>query len=298
MHRWIRRGLWTAAAIALLAGGAVGAGTLLAEQKMNRRIEILVSPLSLRSDAASLDRGRYLFGSRGCADCHGADGGGRSFIDDGHGLHVAGPNISPGAGNVVSAYRANDWERTLRHGVKPDGRPLMIMPAEDYNRLTDDDIVAIVAYVKSLPPVAGRGAVIELPLPVRALYGYGLIKDAAAKIDHRLPPAEPVPEGVTIEHGRYVANMCVGCHGPKLAGGRIPGAPPDWPAAADLRPGSQSVLVRYPEAESLMHMFKSGRRPDGSKVQVMPFEALGALNETDARALHLYLKNLAPQGAG
>ena len=94
------------------------------------------------------------------------------------------------------------------------------------------------AHIRALPPQSGQGAVVKLPPPVKALYGFGAIQDAAAKIDHRLPPAEPVPEGVTAEHGRYVANMCKGCHGPELAGGRIPGAPPDWPAAPFKNPGS------------------------------------------------------------
>lgn len=294
MNPWIRRGLVAALALTALAAGTVAAGTLLAEQRMNRRLDIVPAALVLKSDAATLERGRYLYASRGCADCHGLDGAGRTFVDDGKGLKLAGPNISPGPGGVVGAYRAQDWERTLRHGVKPDGRPLMIMPAEDYNRLTDADVAAIASYVKSLAPAAGQGAVLQLPLPVRALYGFGLIDDAAAKIDHGLPPAQPVAEGVTVEHGRYVATMCVGCHGKELAGGKIPGAPPDWPAAADLRPGPQGTLAHYPDADALIALFKSGRRADGSVVKVMPFEALGRLSDTDARALHLYLKSRTP----
>ncbi len=292
MNRWIRRSLVAVAALAALAAGAVGTGTLLATQKMNRQVAVMPVPLALKTDAQTLERGRYLYLSRGCADCHGADGAGRTFVDDGKGLRIAGPNISPGPGSVVAAYRPQDWERTLRHGVKPDGRPLMIMPSEDYNRLTDGDAAAIASYVKSLPPVAGGAAVLQLPLPVRALYGFGLMPDAAAKIDHALPPAQPVAEGVTVEHGRYVANMCKGCHGGDFAGGRIPGGPPDWPAAADLRPGPQSGMARYADAESMLRMFRSGKRPDGTAVRVMPFEALGQLSDTDARALHLYLKGL------
>jgi hypothetical protein len=128
---------------------------------------------------------------------------------------------------------------------------------------------------------------------VRALYGYGLIPDAAARIDHSLPPATPVPEGVSVAHGAYVANMCIGCHGAKLAGGKIPGGPPDWPPASRLAPGEGSVMARYSDAESLLHLFKTGLRADGTAVKVMPFESLRAISETDARALHLYLKSLA-----
>ena len=74
---------------------------------------------------------------------------------------------------MVAKYTPADWERTLRHGVKPDGRPVMIMPSEDYNRLTDVDLGALVAYMRQLPPAAGGAAELVLPLPLRALYGLG-----------------------------------------------------------------------------------------------------------------------------
>jgi cytochrome c553 len=129
---------------------------------------------------------------------------------------------------------------------------------------------------------------------VRILYGLGFIHDAAGKIDHTLPTAQPVAQGVTPEHGAYVANMCLGCHGAQLAGGRIPGGPPDWPAAANLTPGDGTAMTRYPDAQSLLAMFKSGKRPDGSDIKVMPFGSLRELNDIDVRALHLYLKSLKP----
>jgi mono/diheme cytochrome c family protein len=292
MKTWIRRSLLGLATLALLGGGAVLVGEQLALQRSQRHIDVNPQPVALRSDPAAVERGRYLYTSRGCGDCHGADGAGRSFVQA-DGLHLAGANITPGEGSVVTAYRPLDWVRTLRHGVKPDGTPLRVMPSEDYNRLTDDDLASIVAYVRQLPPARGGAAVVQLPLPARVMYGFGLIPDAADKIDHRLPPSTPVAEGVTVEHGRYVAQMCKGCHGTQLAGGRIPGAPPDWPAASSLLPGADSALERYPDAASMVSMFRTGQRPDGTPVRVMPFQALGQLSDTDARALHLYLKSLS-----
>jgi mono/diheme cytochrome c family protein len=293
MKRWLHRSLIAALVLATLAGSVVMLATHQADAKMRRHVDVPAHPIVLRTDTPSIERGRYLFNSRGCTDCHGANGQGRTFINDGKGMLVAGPNISPGPGNVVSHYLAEDWERTIRHGVKPNGRPLMIMPAEDYNRLTDDDLASLVAYVRQLPPVAGQGAVLQLPTPVKALYGLGLINDAAATIDHSLPPQQPVPEGVTAEHGRYVASMCMGCHGARLAGGKIPGAPPDWPAAAKLTPGQGSAMPRYVNAQAFVAMLRSGLRPDGSAVsKVMPFEAIKHLNDTDARALYAYLGSL------
>jgi mono/diheme cytochrome c family protein len=298
MRRWLKRGAIAAGALVVLAAAAVFAGLQLAERRMARQVAVTVQPVALPGDEASLQRGKYLFASRGCVDCHGANGAGRVFADNGSDLRIKGPNITTGSGGVVAAYRQDDWVRAIRHGVAPGGRPLMVMPSEDYNRFTDADLGSLVAYVKSLPPAQGTAAEVRLPLPARVLYGFGGIQDAAAKIDHRLPPAAAVAEGVNLQHGAYVANMCLGCHGAQLAGGRIPSGPPDWPAAANLTPAPSSGMARYADPESFMRMFKTGVRPDGTKIQVMPFESLREMSETDVRALHLYLQSLParPQG--
>lgn len=105
-------------------------------------------------------------------------------------------------------------------------------------------------------------------------------------------------DAVSVAHGAYVANMCLGCHGPKLAGGKIPGGPPDWPPASNLTPGQGSVLARYPDADAFARLFKSGKRPDGSEVKVMPFGSLREMSDVDVRALYLYLKTLPPSPQG
>lgn len=301
MKSWMRWILWAVGGLLLLSAAAVGWGVMRSDQRLARQITQPAYALMLPDgDAAALARGRYLFASRGCAECHGADGAGRAFIDEpGGGLYARAPNISPGLGSVTVAYQPADWERTPRHGIKPDGRPLLIMPSEDYSRLTDADVGALVAYARSLAPAAGGPAEFRLPLPVRVLYGFGVIPDAAEKIDHALPPAQPVPEGVTAEHGRYVAQMCVGCHGEGLSGGTIPGGPPDWPPAANLTPGEGSVLPRYADAAAFRTAMRSGRRPDGSAIStVMPFATLRELNDTDLDAMRLYLQTLPPRPAG
>jgi mono/diheme cytochrome c family protein len=258
-------------------------------------VEVRVVPVAFTTDAAALRQGKYLFESRGCAECHGANGSGREFINDGK-LRVAGPNITPGG--VTARYKPEDWVRTLRHGVKPGGQPVLIMPSEDFNRLTDQDLASLVAYARNLPPQQGGAAVLDLPVPVRVLYGFGAIQDAAAKIDHSLPPAQPVPAAVNAQHGAYVANMCIGCHGEHLSGGKIPGGPPDWPPAANLTPGADSAMARYKDAAQFMAMLRSGKRPDGTPIKVMPFESLGKINDVDAQAVFAYLQTVPPRPAG
>jgi mono/diheme cytochrome c family protein len=296
MKRWIK---WIVASLGLavlLVAGAAVVGTQLAERKRMRQVNVPVQPVAYTSDAQALERGRYLFQSRGCVDCHGANGRGRDFVNDGKGTRIAGPNITPGG--VVAGYKPEDWVRTIRHGVKPNGRPVLIMPSEDYNRFTNEDLAALVAHVRSLPPQKGGSAVVELPLPAWVLYGFGAIPDAAQRIDHSLPPSTPVAAAVTVQHGAYVANMCIGCHGEKLSGGKIPGGPPDWPAAANITPGEGSAMGRYKNAAQFMAMMRSGKRPDGSAIQVMPFGSLSAMNDVDTQALYAYLQTVPARPAG
>ena len=291
---------WTGAVVALLIAVGIGmviAAHVLFDRKRERVVKVDVKPISVVTDAASLERGKYLFMSRGCGDCHAPNGAGRAFIDEpGGGFYVRSPNIT--AGGVVAKYTELDWVRAIRHGVNAQGRALFVMPSEDYNRFTDGDVAALVAYARSLPAITGGNAEFRVPLPVKALYAIGVVKDAAEKIDHTLPPALPVAEAVTPEHGKYVANLCIGCHGEGLSGGKIPGGPPDWPAASNLTPGKGTVMLVYDSADKLKAMFRSGTRPGGSAVAVMPFATLREINDTDVAALYAYLKQLPPQPAG
>jgi mono/diheme cytochrome c family protein len=297
MKRWI---IWSVAGVAafvVVAAAAVVVGTQLADKKSNRRLSVKVRPITVPSDDASIAHGRYLYVSRGCADCHGTNGGGREFINDGKGMRIVGANITTGPGGVVASFKTEDWVRAIRHGVKPDGRPILVMPSEDFSRLTDVDVGALVAYVRTFAPATGQG-IVQLPLLVRVLYGYGAIKDAAAKIDHTLSPPKPVAEAVSVEHGAYVANARVGCHGPGLSGGKIPGGPPDWPPAANLTPGPGSAMARYPDSAQFIAMLRTGKRPDGTAIKVMPFKALREMSDVDAQALHMYLKTLPARPPG
>jgi mono/diheme cytochrome c family protein len=298
MNIWVKRTSILLVGLALLGIVTTVVGKSMGESKMKRTVALSLPPLSVPVDATHVDQGRYLYTTRGCVDCHGASGAGKTVIKDG-GMFVVAPNITAGANGTTAGYKVEDWVRTVRHGIKPNGNPVMIMPSEDYNRLTDQDMAALVAYVQQLPPVAGARTFIAVPTPVKVLYAFGLIKDASEKIDHTLPPSRPVAAQVTVEHGAYVANSCIGCHGAQLSGGKIPGGPPTWPAASNLTPGKGSAMLRYPTPALFIAMLRTGHRPDGTAISpVMPFGSLGKMNDTDVRALHAYLKTVPPREAG
>ena len=116
---------------------------------------------------------------------------------------------------------------------------------------------------------------------MKALYAADVIPDAPQRIDHTLPPAQAVAEGPTPEHGAYVANMCKGCHGETFHGGKIPGSPPDWPPAPDLT--SPAMYAAYDNVDRFRAMLKSGKRPSGEAIKVMPFPSLASLTTPTSR---------------
>ena len=298
MSKWVKRTSIVLVGLALLGIVTTVVGKAMGERKMQRAVAFSLPPLAVPVDATRIEQGKYLFNTRGCAECHGANGAGKVVVRDG-GMFVVAPNITGGENGVTAHYKTEDWVRVVRHGVKPDGRPVLIMPSADYNRMTDEDMAALVSYLQQMPKVAGERARVDLPTPVVALYGFDVIKDSAEQIDHALPPPQPVPVDVSVKYGAYVANTCIGCHGAQLSGGKIPGGAPTWPAAANLTPGKGSAMVRYPTAEAFMAMMRSGHRPDGTLISaVMPFGSLGKMNDTELRALHAYLKTVPARPFG
>ena len=291
--------IWIAALLAVTAvvGAAAAFAVRLGERKFERQVFVKVVPVPFASGSALLKQGRYLYETRGCISCHGADGAGRVMIEEPNGLFVRTPNLTRGAHSAVADYTEADWVRAIRHGVNPRGHALFIMPSELYNRLSDADFAALVAYVRSLPPAAGEATRIEMPLIVGALYGLDVVRDASEKIAHSRPPAAAIAVAASVEHGAYVAQICTGCHSDTLAGGRTAETPPNDPAPANLTPGEGSVMGRYDTLEKFSAMMRSGRRPDNSEVR-MPFDSLAAFNDTDLAAIYAYLKTVSPQPTG
>src|SRR5512141_298174 len=103
MKRWIKWAVGIVAAVVVLVAAAAAIGYQLGLRKMARTVSIAVKAVPYAIDAQSLQHGKYLFESRGCAECHGANGAGRVMIDDASGLLVRTPNITAG-GNGIASY--------------------------------------------------------------------------------------------------------------------------------------------------------------------------------------------------
>jgi cytochrome c553 len=270
-------------AVLVAAGGAAAAWW-----RVERRLAVDVSPFVARRDPQAVRDGQRVFRSRSCGRCHGDQAQGAVFADEG-GLHLQGPALTGAPGTATEGYRPEDWVRAVRHGLKPDGRPILVMPSQDYNRMHDADLASLVAFVTHQPaavnPVPAR---VELPWWLWLYYGFGGVKDAAAAIDHALPVHAPVVREASVAYGRYLSEMCVPCHGKDLQGGAIAGAPGEWPQAPRLR-GRMAAMAAYADFAQFAAMMRTATRADGSPLAAMPAEAYSALDDLDLRALHLFL---------
>ncbi len=255
--------------------------------------------LPLPEDSVALERGRHVATIRGCIDCHGSDFGGRIFIEDPMLGRFAGPNLTRGGRGAV--LTVTDWEWAVRHGVRHDGRPLRFMPALEYHQLSDEDLAALIAFVRHLPPVDRPSVPIRIGPLGRTLHLMGNLPLllTARRLDHNAPHLEAPPSGPTAAYGAYLATSCSGCHGPGFSGGPIPGTPPEWPPAANLTPDPETGLGNWTEAD-FFRALREGRRPDGSALntQYMPVQLTAQMTDDEIRALWAFLQTLpaTPRG--
>lgn len=243
----------------------------------------------------ALARGRHLLASRyACQECHGQDFGGGTMIDDTAIGRILGPNLTRGTGSAVAGWRASDWSALVRHGVKQDGRPTL-MPAQDFARMSDQELSDIVFTILSAPPVDRVVPAPELGPVGTVLVATGQMRLFAEEValhetTHR---ALPPPEGAGVELGAHLGQVCVGCHGPELAGGPIAGGDPSWPPASNLTP-HESGLKGW-SFEQFHQALESGRRPDGKEIRE-PMKKVGQfaanMSETEERALFAWLQSL------
>lgn len=246
-----------------------------------------------------LERGAYLVeGPAGCGNCHSPKGpdaaplSGWVLIDAG--LEIPAHNITPGG--RVGQWSDAELARAIREGIRPDGSVIgPPMPIHGYRHLSDGDLAAIVAYLRTVPAVETEFTPAVYPFPLPPNWG---------------PPVDSVaevPRGRTVEYGAYLAGPvahCTECHS------LVPGKGPDWEnnfggggyefegpwgisVAANITNGPDG-LAGYSDAE-IAAMITEGRRPDGSEMlPPMPYHHFARMTEDDVAAVILYLRTVPP----
>ena len=284
--------------VAIILGGLVlllvlaALGVLIATNgRVNQVYDFPVEEIRILTDADSLAQGEHIAVTRGCMDCHGEDLGGQVFMDAPPGFFYA-SNLTSGQGGIGARYSDTDWVRAIRHGVAPDGTPLLFMPSHEYYVLGDADLGALIAYLKTLPAVEQEGQASQVRPLGRLLFLAGEFPLLPAEqIDHTAPRPTTPEVGVTVEYGEYLAVGCTGCHGADYAGGVIPGVPPDWPPAANLTPAGR--LATWSEVD-FINTLRTGTTPEGNQLnpQYMPWSQTAAMTDDELEAMWLFFQSL------
>ena len=297
MSRLIRILAYTLAGLLVLVVIASTVVVFLSNGRLKKSHQVTSRMIAIPTDAAAIARGKHLAETRGCNDCHGRDFGGNKVIEDGAMGKLYGPNLTRGKGSRIGSFKDEDWVRAIRHGIGPDQKGLFIMPSEEYSHFSDDDLGAVIAYLKTVPPVDRERVPTELGPISRVLLATGKMKLAVEVIDHPNVKPRPIAAAVTPEYGRYVATSCVGCHGPNLSGGKIEIGPPSWPQAANLTPHADGRIAKWTEMD-FVNTVRTAKRPDGTELNPVMPRVFGQMNDVELKAIWSYLKTLPPIATG
>lgn len=273
---------------------ALAAVYALSQARLRKDYAISVAPAA--ADPVLATEGRQLARSRGCADCHGENFGGKMLMDQMPFGRIVGDNLTRmPSGHEQGSVRERMF-RALHHGVDMDSRPLLMMPSKEFASLSAREIDALSAYFAGLAPVERQLPDSKLGPLGRALLVAGKLEGflSAETIDHAASAvAEPPPLG-TLDYGRHAAQLCSGCHRADFAGGRMSHGGPGTPPAANLTPHTTG-LVRWSERE-FVNAMRTGRRPDGTTIdgRSMPWRAVGAASDLELKSIWLFLRSLPP----
>jgi len=266
--------------------------------KLHGQYEVPVETIIVPTDQASITRGQHVATIRGCNGCHTENLSGQFADIPGMGT-LSVPNLTAGAGGVGATNTDEDWVRAIRHGVGHDGRGLALMPSRAFYYLSDEDLGALIAYMKSLPPVDNEIPSIELGPFGRVMLSLGQLPEAmipnVTVIDHYAPrPAAPEP-GVTVAYGEYLANTCALCHGSSLNGQTMREGRNVY-LALNLTRGGE--MVGWSEEDFITTM-RTGVTPGGKQLlDAMPWKYLGQMTDDELKAVWLYLQSLPPLPQG
>jgi mono/diheme cytochrome c family protein len=321
MKPWLKRTLkilgWVGGIVVVL----IVALALYINASWDKPRERSVSTRTASMDSATIARGEFIFKiGNGCWQCHSttlnADAppsGGRLFdltnVGPGFGKFWS-PNITPDEVTGIGRWTDGQIVRAIREGLRHDGTPLFpIMPMATLKGLSDDDVYAVVSYLRSIPPVRNPVPKREVLFPTKALFALGVVGPEPPITSPILAP----PRGITAEYGRYLANHaapCSDCHtvrdlntgafyfdslmaGSTIEFGSIEGDAV-WAFAPNITPDPETGIGNWSEEDFLLAV-RTGTRPDGRVLSNhMPYALYGLWDEDDLRAVYLYLKSIKP----
>jgi len=171
------------------------------------------------TDSSTIERGQHIAQTRGCFGCHGRQLQGEA--SSGASGWLKNRSVAPNLAAHAKQYDAAVLEAAIRHGIGQDGRGFWSMPAYNWTHLTDADLAALIAFLRSAPVVSA-----DLPSPRLGLRERWLI--ATGSEDHMagwalaVPPLRSDVADPQLGRGEYLAmTTCNECHGLDLRGGFV-----------------------------------------------------------------------------
>ncbi|MEO7353765.1 MAG: cytochrome c [Gemmatimonadales bacterium] len=279
---------------------AVGTLYVVSGRHFSKQYDITPEAVAIPTDSASIVYGEHIAATRGCTGCHRPNLAGGTFIDSPVFARLWARNLTPGKGGAGATYSDADWVRSIRHGIRPDGKPLLFMPSQEFNQLSDHDLGALIAWLKTRAPVDTAYPASSVGPIGRMIFLTGKLPLVPAElINHTAPRPADLPIGETLAYGKYLAGACVGCHGAGFSGGAIPGAPPEMLPARNVTPDNVSGIGKW-SLEDFRTVLRSGRLPDGVQLDTlsMPVASTKHFTDLESAAMFAYFKSLPAKAYG
>ncbi len=274
-------------------------------------LAMLIDSSSVHSAEDSIERGEYVFRAAGCESCHtdaDHDGeflaGGRVFDTPFGGFYS--PNITSDKTHGIGSWTAEEFIRAMREGIGPEGQDYYpVFPYATYTRVSDDDLLAMYAYLQQTPPVAQPNRPHDLPW---------YMQFRTANWIWKLMFLEPGPfqpdtgRSSIWNRGAYLVTAlahCDECHTPRNSFGaldltrRMAGAALGGDESApNISPDTAKGIGNWRQADLVRYLSK-GIRPDeefadGAMAEVID-NGLSHLRVEDLEAMAEYLMSLPAQ---
>lgn len=288
--QWIGIGLGALLGVIVIAAVVLH---MVGRSRLANAPDVPLQPVTVPTDASAVARGDYLVHAvSACTGCHGENLEGGVLIDEAPIGYLPAPNLTAGAGGIGASYTDADWERAIRHGVGADGRVLSAMPSQLFAHYSNEDLGALIAYLKQVPPVDNDLGPRNITFPGTILFGVlGYNTMPVTMIEHETVGQAAPPAGATAEYGEYLVNIavCRDCHAANLAGNTDPNGPPLGP---NLTPGGE--LSSWSEAD-FINTIRTGITPSGRQLsEEMPWQIYQRMGDAELQAIWAYLHSLSP----
>lgn len=288
--KWIGIVLGSLLGLILLAAAVL---YFIGNSRLTRTYDFPPSNITIPTDEASIEYGRHRAETL-CQGCHGPDLSGiENWFSAGPLGTVDSANLTSGEGGFGrEAASDEDYVRAIRHGIDPEGKPIFMPAVVSTAHLSDEDLGAIIAYVKSVPPVDHITNGHNFTPLAKILLVMGVLPQLPVEtVSHEVHVSAP-ERGVTAEYGEYMVNTndCRICHGPQLNGGPFPDPTVKF-ISPNLTAGGEVFL--WSEAQ-FINTIRTGATPSGHELnpERMPWKDYRFMTDDELKAIYLYLQSL------